>query len=84
MSFADDAFELRQRTRKSRPCNTGAWLASLDDRDRQALDALLADGHPVAHVWRLAVKYGLDAAETRFRVHFRRDCGCFANVEVAA
>lgn len=81
MSFAHDLAALTSHELVR--CKTGLWVDSLDTSDRAVFDAHLANGGSVSHAWRAAVRNGCDAAETRFRVHCRRECCCYAT-EVAA
>ncbi|WP_043654366.1 hypothetical protein [Nocardia thailandica] len=81
MSFADDLSEVARR--EPVLCKTGVWLAQLDDADRAAFQTHLASGRPVSDLWRVAVRHGCDAAETRFRAHCRNRCGCYTG-EAAA
>lgn len=77
MSFADDVRELQRRGPEPKLCKVGVWSAGLDDAGRIAFAQYLASGGEVAHLWRMAVRHGCDAAETRFRVHCRRECCCY-------
>ncbi|BAD58780.1 hypothetical protein [Nocardia farcinica] len=83
MSFADDVIEFQTRGPAPRLCKVGAWVAELDDHGRRAFDAYLSSGRPVSQLWRIAVRWGCDAAETRFRVHCRRECCCYSSQEAA-
>lgn len=81
MSFAEDLTEVTRR--EPVMCKTGLWVSQLAEADRAAFKAHLAQRRPVADLWRVAVRHGCDAAETRFRAHCRERCGCYA-VEAAA
>ncbi len=82
MSLADDVQEYGEQNPD--PCGTGVWFASLPQRDRDAFDAFLANGGPVAHLHQMARKNGCPTAQTSFRQHCRRLCGCYTGVENAA
>lgn len=82
MSFADDLAELTAR--EPVLCKTGAWIAGRDEEDRAAIEAHLARGGSVSHLWRAAVRNGCDAAETRFRTHCRQLCSCYRGTVTAA
>lgn len=84
MSFADDVIEFQRRPPARKLCATGTWVESLDERGQAAFHAYLAAGRPVAALWRMAVKHGCEAGDTRFRVHCRRECCCYSSVEAAA
>ncbi|MFE2994093.1 hypothetical protein ACFXG4_03630 [Nocardia sp. NPDC059246] len=77
MSLADDMREAALEANQKQFCKTGAWIETLDDRDRAAIVEFLAAGKPVSHLHGLAVRNGCGAAETRFRQHFRQRCSCF-------
>lgn len=81
MSFADDLNEVSRR--EPAMCKTGVWISQLDADDLAAFRAHLAAGRAVSDLWRVAVRHGCDAAETRFRAHCRERCGCYT-VEAAA
>ncbi|WP_280357084.1 hypothetical protein [Nocardia otitidiscaviarum] len=78
MSLADDLHEHAQAAGIKPLCKTGAWLNGLDERDAEAIRGFLADGKPVSVLHGVAVRNGCPAGETRFRLHFRRRCSCYA------
>lgn len=84
MSLADDLDGIRNQKRRPAPCKTGAWLAEMDEESRAAFEAYVADGLERRAAWKVALRYGCDASETRFRVHCDRSCSCFIGAEVAA
>ncbi|MBF6326577.1 hypothetical protein IU451_29195 [Nocardia cyriacigeorgica] len=84
MSLADALREFEQQSTAPKPCKTGIWVASLDDESATAFHEFLARGGKISHLHRMAVKWGCDAAETRFRAHCKRDCACYPTVKAAA
>lgn len=84
MSLAEDLDSIRNQKRGPVLCITGAWIAGLGERDREAFRLFLADKGQITVLHRMATKNGCEASETQFRRHCRQVCTCYAGMEVAA
>lgn len=75
VSLADDLATCTIRT--SRPCLTGQWLNTLEDRDIEAFNGWIADGGHLSTLYTRAMRNGFSGGLTTFKQHCRRACVCY-------
>ena len=65
-----------------RRCSVGAWVNTLNDADRVALDATVPlaskgrDGWTISALWRACAAEGLTAQRDKFSKHLKGECAC--------
>lgn len=80
MARLDDALGAQDKVRKGPPCSVGLLLAALDDEERVAVIAALADKgrskRQLSEAIRIAYKY--DIRDHTLNRHRRGQCKCAA------
>ncbi len=78
MARLDDALGAQGKVRKGPPCSVGLLLAALDDEERAALNAALADKtrskRHLSEAIRVAYKY--EVQDHTLNRHRRQQCKC--------
>ena len=78
MARLDDALGAQSKVRKGPPCSVGLLLAALDDEERSALIAALADGkrskRQLSEAIRVAYKFEIQ--DHTLNRHRRQQCKC--------